>query len=145
MLPLDPSDNSILSSNVKCPGYEQFSSFFPNGGVCAFVCFDVQSSHLTQFDLFSPGFQLIWLKISLPNTSKFICTLYRSPNSNNHELYDHLSKSIETITLQSPHSEIIILGDFNVHNPDWLTYSSNITSPAGRDADTFAIVNDLTQ
>ena len=64
----------------------------------------------------NPGFQLIKLKISLPNTSKCICTLYRSPNSTNHELlFDHLSKSIDTITLHSPSSEIIILGLPTLH------------------------------
>ena len=86
------------------------------------------------------------MKISLPHTSKFICTLYRSPNSTNHELlFDHLSKTIDTITLQSRRSEITILGDFNVYNPNWLTHYPHITSPAGRDAEAFAIVNDLSQ
>ena len=47
--------------------------------------------------------------------------------------------------LQSPSSEIIILSDFTVYNPNWLTYSPHITSPAGRDAEAFAIVNDLSQ
>ena len=77
---------------------------------------------------------------------KYISTLYRSPNSNNNELlFDHLSKSIETITIHSPSSEIIVLGDLNVHNSDWLTYSSNVTNPAGRDAEAIAIVNNFTQ
>ena len=144
--PLDPNDNSILYPHLKFPGYEFFSSFFPNGDVCAYVCSDVQSSHLPQFDLVNPGFQLIWMKISLPHTSKFICTLYRSPNSTNHELLlDHLSKTIDTITLQSPRSEITILGDFTVYNPYWLTHSPHITSPAGHDAEAFAFVNDLSQ
>ena len=57
----------------------------------------------------------------------------------------YLSKSTDTITLQSPRSEITILGDFNVYNPNWLTHSSHIISPAGRDAEAFAIVNDLSQ
>ena len=39
--PLDPNDNSILCPHLKCPGYELFSSFFPNGGVCAYVRSDV--------------------------------------------------------------------------------------------------------
>ena len=86
------------------------------------------------------------MKISLPHTSKFICTLYRSPNSTNHELlFDHLSKTIDTITLQSPRSEITVLGDFNVYHPNWLTNSPHITSPAGRDAEAFVIVNNLSQ
>ena len=106
----------------------------------------MQTLHLKQFDLSNRGFQLFWLKVSLPLATKYICTLYRSPNSNNHELlFDHLSKSIETITLQSPRSEIIVLGDFNTHNSDWLSYSSNVTNPAGREAEAFAMVNDLTQ
>ena len=144
--PLDPSNSTVLSPHLKCPGYELFSYFFPNGGVCAFIRSDVQTLHLKQFDLSNPGFQLFWLKISLPHATKYICTLYRSPNSNNHELlFDHLSKSIETITLQSPRFEIIVLGDFNIHNSNWLSYSSNVTNPAGREAEAFAIVNDLTQ
>ena len=144
--PMDPNDNSILCPHLKCPGYELFSSFFPNGGISAYVCSDVQSFYLPQIDLINPGFQLIWMKIFLPNTSKFICALYRSPNSTNHELlFDHLSKTIGAITLQSPRSEITILGDFNVYNPNWLTHSPHITSPAGHDAEAYAIVNGLSQ
>ena len=143
---LDPNDNSIFYPYLKCPGYELFSSFFLNGGVCAFILSDVQSSRLPQFDLANPGFQLIWMKVSLPSTSKFICTLYCSPKSTNHELlFDHLSKTIDTITLQCPRSEITIHGDFNVYNPNWLTHSPHIASLAGRDAGAFAIVNGLSQ
>ena len=144
--PLSPNDNTVLSPHFKCPGYELFSSFFPNGGFYAFSRSDVQTLHFKQFDFSNPGVQLFWLKISLPHATKYICTLYRSPNSNNHELlFDHLSKSIETITLQSPRSEMVVLGDFNVYNSDWLSYSSNVTNPASPDAEAFAIVNDLTQ
>ena len=125
--PLGPNTTPFFPSS-KMPWNELFSSFFPNGGVCAFIRSDEQSFRLPQFDLAYPGFQLIWIKISLPNTSKFICTLYRSRNSTNHALlFDHLSKTIDTITLQSPRSEIIILGDFNVDNPNWLTQPLHIS------------------
>ena len=63
---LDPNDTSVLFPHLKCPGFELFSSFFPNGGVCTFICPDVQTFQLTQFDLSNSGFQLIWLKISPP-------------------------------------------------------------------------------
>ena len=62
--PLDPSNSTVLSPHLKCPGYELFSSFFPNGGVCAFIRSDVQTLHLKQFDLSNPGFELSCLKIS---------------------------------------------------------------------------------
>ena len=58
---LEPNDNFILSPHLKCPGCELFSSFLANGGVCAFIRSDVQSSRLPQFDLANPGFQLIWM------------------------------------------------------------------------------------
>ena len=145
--PPDPNDdNPILCPHLKCSGYELFSSFFPNGGVCAIIRSDVQRFFLPQFDLINPGFQLIWMKISLPNTSKSTRTLCHLPSSTNHELlFDHLSKTIDTVTLQSPCSEITIPGDFNVYNPNWLTYSPHITTPAGCGAQAFAIVNDLSQ
>ena len=146
---------SSLSIPVTAPfslliSIAQVMSYFPPSSLiglfCAFICIDVQTLHLKQFDLSNPGFQLFWLKVSLPHATKYICILYHSPNSNNHELLlDRLSKSIETITLQSPRSEIIVLGDFNIHNSDWLSYSSNVTNPAGREAEAFAIVNELTQ
>ena len=47
-------------------------------------------------------------------------------------------KKMHKITLQSPRSEIIVLGDFNVHNSDWLSYSSNVSNHAGRGAEAFA-------
>ena len=106
----------------------------------------MQTLHLKQLYLSNPSFQLLWFKVSLPHTTRYICTLYRSPNSKNHELlFDHLSNSIEAITLQYPRSEIIALGDFNIHNSGWLSYSSNVTNLAGREAEAFATVNDLTQ
>ena len=120
--PLYPNDNSFMSTHLKCPGYEGLSSFFSNGGVCAFIHSAVQSSRLPQFDLINTGFQLIWMKISLPFTSKFIFTLYRSPNSTNIELlFDHISKSIDAITLQlsalkSP-SLVISLSTFQTDLP----------------------------
>ena len=143
---LDSGNSTVLCPYLKCPCYEIFSSIFPNGGVCASIRSDVPILQLKHFDLSNPGFQLFCLKVSTLHATKYICTLYNSPNSNNHELlFDHLPKSIETITLQSPRSEIIALGDFNIHNSDWLSYSSNVTNPAGREAEAFAIVNDLTQ
>ena len=106
----------------------------------------MQSSCRPQFHLVNLGFQLIRLKDALPSTSKFRCILYRSPTSTNYELlFNHLSKKMGIITFPSPRSEIIILGDFNVYNSNWLTYSPHITSPAAHDAEDFPIVNDLSQ
>ena len=143
--PVSPDDFRIISSTRSSINLLIHESLL-NLGDPANLNSQTSTICLPQFYLANPGFQLIWMKVSLPNTLKFICTLYRSPNSTNHEcLFDHLSKTIDTSTLQSPRSKITILGDFNVYNTNWLTHSPHITSPADRDAEAFAIVNDLSQ
>lgn len=88
---------------------------------------------------------MLWLKVSLPHHTKYICCLYRSPNDNNHSLlFDHLTYCIESFQLASPSSEIIILGDLNVHNSNWLSHSRH-TDRAGAEAEEFSILNDLSQ
>ena len=53
----------------------------------------------------------------------------------------HLYNSIQY--LYNSNIKYHMLGNFNVHNPDWLTHSSHFTSPVGRDVEEFAIVSDL--
>ena len=84
--PLDPDNNDTLPPHLKCRDYELFSSFYQNGGVCAFIRSDVQASRPKHYDVSITGFQLSWLKISLPDTSKYTCILYRSPNSINYSI-----------------------------------------------------------
>ena len=60
--PLDPNDNSILCPHLKCPEYEFSSSLFQNGDVCAVICSDVQSSHLSQIGLVNTVFNSSGLK-----------------------------------------------------------------------------------
>ena len=40
---------------------------------------------------------------------------------------------------------MVILGDFNVHNPNWLPFSSPICDAAGTEAEVFALTNNLEQ
>ena len=53
-------------------------------------------------------------------------------------------KPVETIALQSHALKSLFLVIPASITSDWLSYSSNITNPVGRDAEAFAIINDLT-
>lgn len=44
-----------------------------------------------------------------------------------------------------PNAEGVILGVFNVHSNNWLTYSSIHIDAAGLEAESFAITNNLAQ
>ena len=125
-----------------------FSSLKRKAGVCAYVKSNVAVTRVTSFEKSCKDYQLLWLKVSLHNSSKHICCLYRSPNNPEiSPLLEHLTNCIESIQENSPTSEIIILGDFNVHNADWLRYSSSkgIKKVHGTETETFAILNCLTQ
>ena len=50
----------------------------------------------------------------------------------------------EDILQSDPTAEICVLGDFNVHNTEWLPYSSH-TDTMGRDAEFFSITNNFSQ
>ena len=95
-------------------------------------------------DLESSEFSTLWLRLSCQSTTKFICSVYLSPNSTDYpKFFDYLNSKIEHILSNSPFSEIIILGDFNVHHRQWL--SSNSHDSAGELAFDFSIENNLEQ
>src|ERR1700755_643843 len=132
------SDSKPYSVSSYCL-YPQFSA---KGGCCAYVHNDVVCSRV--FNLESSEFSTLWLKLSCNSTTKFICSVYLSPNSTDYpKFFDYLNSKIEHILSSSPFSEIIVLGDFNVHHRQWLSFSSH--DPAGELAFNFSIQNNLEQ
>src|ERR1700755_888472 len=132
------SDSKPYSVSSYCL-YPQFSA---KGGCCAYVRNDVVCSRVSNLE--SSEFSTLWLKLSCNSTTKFICSVYLSPNSTDYpKFFDYLNSKIEHILSSSPFSEIIILGDFNVHHRQWLSSSSHDT--AGERAFIFSIQNDLEQ
>ncbi|KAL7629919.1 UNVERIFIED_CONTAM: hypothetical protein RMT77_019962 [Armadillidium vulgare] len=132
------SDSKPYSVSSYCL-YPQFSA---KGGCCAYVRNDVVCSRVSNLE--SSEFSTLWLKLSSNSTTKFICSVYLSPNSTDYpKFFDYLNSKIEHILSSSPFSEIIILGDFNVHHRQWLSSSSH--DPAGELAFNFSIHNNLEQ
>ena len=134
---------STSSNHLACPGFEFHQKFRPKGGVCAYVRNTISASREQQLE--SSDFDVMWMKIRMPSHLAFVCSVYRSPNDNNHaQMFEHLSSQIDHINQRYPSAEVIILGDFNVHNKSWLTHS-NKTDPEGIMAEHFAISHNLTQ
>src|ERR1700755_1097024 len=103
---------------------------------------DVVSSHVSNLE--SSEFSTLCLRLSCHSTTKFIFSVYLSPNSIDYlKFFDYLNSKIEHILSSSPFSEIIILGDFNVHHRQWLSSSSH--DPAGELAFQFSIQNNFEQ
>src|SRR5678815_4065824 len=71
-----------------------------------------------------------------PSTTIILCFFYCSPNITDfHAFFDYLTTSHET--------EVLYLGNFNVHNTEWM--GSSHTDLGGKEAELFSILNDLEQ
>ena len=66
-----------------------------------------------------PQHEMICFKIQLPGHLVFIFSIYRPPSADD-SICDAISSHINTIQEFHPRSEIIALGDMNVHHEEWL-------------------------
>ena len=131
------------SSHFHYPGYILHQNFRLHSGVCCYA------KSTLSFSLFSKSstsnFCFSWFKLSHSNKNTFFAIVYRSPNASiEPNLFEHLTDSIINIYNSHPDAELSLLGDFNVHNIEWLQFSSH-TSEQGREAELFAATHNLTQ
>ena len=70
--------------------------------------------------------------------------LYRSPSSSLCTVVYSISSNIDEVLSINSSANVFVIGDFNVHHKDWLTYSGRTDRP-GELCYNFSISNDLTQ
>ncbi|XP_055839148.1 uncharacterized protein LOC129907102 [Episyrphus balteatus] len=141
------SENSDCSEfNVN--GYYLVPLFFSHHGLAIYIRNDVAYKLQPQYGLcVNTNFNFMWLKFTVNKRIIHTCFIYRSPNLDSNSTsneFDALSDSIQRIVSLYPHTEIVITGDFNVHNSSWLRYFGQ-TTPEGRYVEIFAELNHLTQ
>ena len=92
-------------------------------------------------NLESNEFDVLWIKITI----KFFCIIYLPPKDPKYEqFFDYLPDCHSNIVKEFPSSEISLLGEFKVHDKNWLTFSGQ-NSPAGSVAEIFSTACELTQ
>ena len=82
-------------------------------------------------------------QLTLLHTVPYFDFLYRSSSSALCTVFDSGSSNIDEVLSINP-SAVFVFGDFNIHDKDWLTYSSGTDRP-GALCYNFSISNDLTQ
>ncbi|XP_050682320.1 uncharacterized protein LOC126977512 [Leptidea sinapis] len=134
-----PSDTSYLTY----PGYKFEHNFLPHAGVCVYVREDICCRRLGNFE--GRDLSTLWLRVDLDDRVRIYACVYRS-HSGNAET-DHLmgcvQAAIDVVLAQIPSAEIVVLGDFNGHNAEWL--GSRTTDYAGRSVHNFALAYGLSQ
>ena len=133
---------STSPSPFNVSNYTFYPSFRYKGGLSVYSRLDLPLTRVS--DLENANFDVIWLKICISSTTKYLCCLYRSPNALDYDdLFGYLSSTIEHINSSSPFAEVALCGDLNVHHREWLY--SRVGDPAGSRAFEFATVNCLQQ
>ena len=69
--------------------------------------------------------------------------LYRLPSTNS-GIFDVVSDKVDSLLGKYPAAEVIVFGDFNVHNTEWLVHS-RATDSNGQAAHSFALSQNLSQ
>ena len=129
------------STHLQFPNYELHASFRFKGGTCAYVRSDVVCSRVSALE--SSAFDVLWLKANISGTPIFFCSVYRSPNDDDPvSFFSYLSTKMDFISTTFPTSQVVLVGDFNVHNTEWLQHSG-VTNAAGREGEVFAISQGL--
>ena len=70
------------------------------------------------------SFQLVLL----PSVSYFFF-LYWSTSLSFCTVFDSISSNIDEILSINPSADVFVVGDFNIHHKDWLTYSGGTDQP----------------
>ena len=83
-------------------------------------------------------------RLALLHSVSYFFFLYRSSSSSLCTVFDSISFNIDEVLSIKLSTNGFVLGDFNVHHKDWLTYSGG-TDRSGELCNSFSISNDLTQ
>ena len=128
------------------PGYHLLPAFSSHRGIALYIrsdiAFKVQQSRVTDRMFNTP-----WVKLNISGHVFHFGFVYRSPNLDRAATYfnmDALSDDISSFLENCPNSEVVVAGDFNIHNASWLRHSSH-TTPEGQYVELFAESNNLTQ
>ncbi|XP_063540969.1 uncharacterized protein LOC134749894 [Cydia strobilella] len=134
-----PADTSYLSY----PGYGLEHSFSPRAGVCVYVRDDISFRRLNNLE--GRDLSTLWLRIDNDHHPRVYSCLYRSHSGDaeTDRLIEQIQTAADSVQQQIPSAEIIVLGDFNAHNAEWL--GSSKTDHAGRSVYNFALAYGLTQ
>ena len=138
----------IESARLMLPGYQMYVNFDPSNsnlgpsglrGICIYVSNVLQSCEVTFPD--SDFSEQLWVRIKLlGGDSLLVGCIYRSPSSNDDSIqqFRHLLQLVMT----SCPSHLLIAGDFNLGDIDWLNHLS--LAPLSHCSHTFLeVINDF--
>ena len=139
------TQEKISPSDLAFPGYAEpirKDRTAQGGGVAVWIKSSLAFRHMDYMNCGDN--EVIWVSLqTAPGKSIAVCCVYRpgSCSDTDIQLMDYLDRSIDSARQSNSH--ILITGDFNVHNKDWL--GSSRTTKAGEACEDFCYINGLEQ
>lgn len=105
--------------------YTFYSSFVPNASVCANIHQSVDTHRPLNHDLSNRECQLMWLKLWFASFIHYFCVINRSHSSGESSILNFSSSDTEYLLITNHNGYVTILGNFIVHNRNWLVHTSS--------------------
>ena len=86
----------------------------------------------------------LYFQLTLLHSVSYFFFLYQSPSLSFCTVFDSVSFNIDEVLSINPSANVFVIGDFNAHHKDRLTYSGGTDIP-GELCYNFSTSNDLTQ
>ena len=126
----DPGFLKCRSTGFHMPGYHLLFLFNFHRGLAMYIRDAVAYQWQQAVGRYDAEFNCLWVKFKIRAHLLHFGFIYRSQNAGR-ELsisgFDSLSDSISSILANYPNSEIVVAGDFNVHNSSCLRHSGRTT------------------
>ena len=121
---------NITHAELKIDGYNLFTNnlITGEGRGCALY---IKNNILAQqaFPENDDSKDSVWVEVNLKNNDRvLIGCIYRS-NSNNQEENEALNSTLRSIANNNKFSHLLLMGDFNFNNIDWVTWKSSTQNP----------------
>ena len=139
------SPEAISVSESTIPGFHppiRLDRTVHGGGVAVWIREHLAYEHIDSLD--HQDHEILWLSVQLHRSKKLVLgALYRpgSCSGSDISLLDYLDSHLDTARRYGSH--ILLAGDFNIHNKDWL--GSSKTTPAGEFTEDMCAVHGLVQ
>ena len=119
----------VSDSRVSLPGYSLLRfdrpEPHPGGRVAPFIKNSIPHTPCTALTSPHPQ-EYLWLQIPLHSHLKFICVLYRPPNSDD-SVYTSLAENVDQRLSSHPKSLFLICGDVNCNHASWVCVGTSLT------------------
>lgn len=90
------------------------------GGCLVLLKNNLIATRLLNFESHALFIEDLWIRVKLPSTVLYICTVYISPTNNYRRYTEHFQKVIENIESMHEDAKIVVVGDYNLSAIQWI-------------------------